>query len=106
MADAPAFDWMCTRLEQNSPLDRLEARGTVRLALKSAGLAARSVTPTQMKVVIEKILVGELAARGVEDIAVVCSRLTTALASESASLEAEGAEETPDAVFTRLGGGA
>ena len=48
MADAAVFDWICNRLEQDTSLDRLESRGTVRLALKSAGLDARSVTPEQM----------------------------------------------------------
>ncbi len=105
MADAPAFDWMCARLEQESSLDRLEARGTVRLALKSAGLDARAVTPEQLKVVIEKILVGELETRGVEDSAGLCAGFARALDAEAARLGVEAAGETPDAVFSRLGGG-
>lgn len=104
MADAAAFDWVCTRLEQETSLDRLEARGTVRLALKGAGLEAKTVTPDQMKVVIEKVMAAELSARGVQDAAGLCSRLASGLAS--ASLASDGARETPDAVFSRLGGGA
>lgn len=103
MADAAAFDWICTRLEQDTSLDRLEARGTVRLALRSAGLEARSVTPDQMKVVIEKVLADELTTRGITDAAGICSGLATGLAGEAAGL-ASNAAETPDAVFSRLGG--
>jgi hypothetical protein len=104
MADAAAFDWICNRLEQNTSLDRLESRGTIRLALKSAGLEARSVTPDQLGVVIEKRLVEELRARGVDDCEDVCARLAAGLESEAASLTTGGAAETPDAVFSRLGG--
>jgi hypothetical protein len=106
MADAPAFDWMCARLEQDTTLDRLEARGTVRLALKSAGLEARTVTPEQMKVVVQKVLEGELTARGVENASALCSRFVSDLGAEAANLSAAGAGETPDAVFSRLGGSA
>lgn len=104
MADAPAFDWICHRLEQDTSLDRLESRGTVRLALKSAGLEARGVTPQQMAVVIQKVLVEELTTRGISDAADVCGRLAATIESEAGSLGAGGAAETPDAVFSRLGG--
>ena len=43
VADARTFDWVCAQLEERSSLDRLEARGTVRLALKQAGLEPRHV---------------------------------------------------------------
>jgi hypothetical protein len=106
MADAAAFDWVCSRLEQDTSLDRLESRGTVRLALKSGGLEARSVTPEQMKVVVEKVLTNELSTRGIVDADRVCSRIASDLASEAASLASDSGNETPDAVFSRLGGGA
>ncbi|MBW2290436.1 MAG: hypothetical protein JRG80_12770 [Deltaproteobacteria bacterium] len=102
MVDAPAFDWMCTRLEQDTSLDRLAARGTVRLALKGAGLDARTLTPDQLKVVIDKLLVGELTARGIDDAAGLCSSLLAALASAAQGLTTEAAGEAPDAVFSRL----
>jgi hypothetical protein len=105
MADAAAFDWTCTRLEEETSLDRLEARGTVRLALKSAGLEARVVTPDQMRVVLEKVMASELSARGIADAEALCSGLASDLTSEGASMASEGASETPDAVFSRLGGG-
>lgn len=101
MANSSAFDWVCEQLEERTTLDRLEARGTVRLALKEAGLDASSVSPEQMRVVIEKILPGELEVRGIEEPGAHCS----ALAEGVAAIEADTPIETPDAVFARLAGG-
>ncbi len=100
MADAAAFEWLCNELERASSLDRLETRGTVRLALKQAGLEARSVTPDQMKVVLEKVLPIELEARGIGDAAGICGGLLPGLAN----VQDAGATESPDEVFRRLGG--
>ena len=101
LADAATFEWVCDELERSSSLDRLEARGTVRLALKQAGLEARSVTVEQMTVVIERVLADELSARGVESPDTVVSMLATGL--KNAGLADTGAE-APDAIFERLGG--
>jgi hypothetical protein len=102
MADAPAFEYVCNELESRTDLDRLTARGTVRLALKQAGLDAHSVTPGQLGVVLDKILPAELATRGVPDAA----SLVEALRSGLAGLAVETPAETPEDVFARLGGSA
>lgn len=102
MADAPTFEWVCEELERSSALDRLEARGTVRLALKQAGLEVRSVTPEQMSVVIERVLPAELSARGVDDADGLAATLAQGL--KAANLDGTGAH-APDEVFQRLGGG-
>jgi len=57
------FDAVADALEAQSPLDGLAARGTLRLALKSAGLDPKGVTPEQMRVVLERVLPGELETR-------------------------------------------
>ncbi|MCP3986579.1 MAG: hypothetical protein GY723_19520 [bacterium] len=100
MADSPAFDFVCTKLEGLTDLDRLAARGTVRLALKQAGLEARTVTTDQMRVVLDKVLPPELTARGISNCEVMCIEIAAGLAGLAISAEAE----TPDAVFKRLGG--
>lgn len=102
MADSQAFDYVCGQLEQRTSLDRLAARGTVRIALKQAGLEARTVTPDQMAVVLQRILPGELASRGIDGGDVLCRTIGSGLAT----LAPGAAVETPDAVFQRLGGGA
>lgn len=100
MAESAAFDFVCDKLEESTSLDRLAVRGTVRIALKQAGLEARSVTAEQMGVVIEKILPGELASRGVDGGEAICGRIRSGLSS----VVSTGQADTPDAVFQRLGG--
>jgi hypothetical protein len=100
--DSAAFDWLCTELESKSSLDRLEARGTVRIALKQSGLDVRSLTGDQVKVVIDKVLPGELAARGIEDADEICSDLAKGLLGMNFG-SAAGAQ-SPDEIFRRLGG--
>ena len=95
------FDVVAGALESGSELDKLAARGTLRLALKQAGLDARSVTREQMTVVIEKVIPGELGTRGVDDVDGVCAAMATAVdAFEGDATSAE----SPEAVFSRLGG--
>ena len=100
MADSEAFEHVCSQLEQETSLQRLEARGTVRLVLKNAGLEARSVTSAQISVAISKLLPEELVARGIEDAEVVCTSLVSGLAA----LHEEVLGDTPESVFQRLGG--
>jgi hypothetical protein len=102
MADSTAFEWLCETLEAETSLDRLEARGTVRLALKQAGLAAASVTGEQLAVVVDRVLPPELEARGIADAGSVCGRLAGRVGEIADS--SDGAD-SPEAVFARLGGG-
>ena len=100
MADSAAFELACAVLEHDTSLERLEARGTVRLALKAAGLDAHNVAPDQMAVVVANLLPHELKSRGVKDGDGVCA----ALREKLTRLKPSDAAETPDAVFSRLGG--
>ena len=60
------FEFVAARLEERSELDRLEARGTVRIALKESGLDPRSVTLEQMAVMLVRAMPKELSARGIQ----------------------------------------
>jgi hypothetical protein len=100
MADS-IFDFVAGELERRTDLARLEARGTVRLALKEAGLDARGVTREQMLVTLEKILPGEIRTRGVEQPDPVCEAICSALKSATLDEEPSG-DESPEAVFRRL----
>jgi hypothetical protein len=100
MADSASFDFACGELERSTTLDRLESRGTVRLALKETGLEARSVTPNQMAAVLDKVLPKELTSRGVENADSICTMIAKALSQ----MRDEVAMDTPEAVFQRLGG--
>jgi hypothetical protein len=102
VADSLAFDHLCSILESNTSLDRLEARGTVRLTAKCGGLDARKATADQLCVLVEKLLPAELESRGVEGSETVCAQALEGL--RSLALDAGGAE-TPETIFDRLGGG-
>jgi hypothetical protein len=102
MAGSQAFEWLCEAIEAGTSLERLEARGTVRIALKEAGLEARTATPAELAVVVSRILPRELRQRGVSDEDAVCSRLSAGL--RNLNVAAQPAQDTPDAIFRRLGG--
>jgi hypothetical protein len=97
------FDFVAGALEQASRLDRLEARGTLRIALREAGLDARSVTRAQMTVVLQRILSRELASRGIESPGSVCESLVTALKGFTPNNDPVAEPDAPEEVFRRLG---
>ncbi len=100
---ASLFDIAAEKLGESSDMDRLTARGTLRLALKQAGLDANRLTIPQLRTVFEKLMPAELEARGVAD--AVASSNTAMDAIESAASETElAASSSPDGIFKRLGG--
>jgi hypothetical protein len=103
MASTPCFEWVSQELERITSLERLEARGTLRLALKKAGLEASQVTAKQMEVVLRELLPGELRSRGVEEGDEACEHLLRGLLAANLS-EDESSADSPEQVFQRLGG--
>jgi hypothetical protein len=96
------FDFAAERLEQSTSLDRLAARGTLRLALKASGLAPDGLRIEQLRVVLERVLPAELEKRGVDGAQSVCAGVATALANVSVDEKASGAADA-DEIFRRLG---
>jgi hypothetical protein len=90
------------KLESATDLNQLEARGTLRLALKSAGLTAGNLTLAQFRVVFDKLMPGELESSGVADTTATC---TAVMAEVERSAPDSGDAETtePDMIFRRLG---
>jgi len=106
MAPETVFDFVAERLERATDFDRLEARGTVRLALKQAGLDPKTLSgEREMRVVLQKVLPGELEARGIQDADSVCAGLAEALESFAQTGPAGVRGSSPEAVFKRIGGG-
>jgi hypothetical protein len=101
--DATLFDFAAERLEQHTGFDRLEARGTLRIALKAAGLVPKNLTGTQLQVVFEKVMPKELDSRGVSDQLGVCAAVLADLGSAGSAEDASAA--SPDDVFRRLADG-
>jgi hypothetical protein len=103
MSGTVVFDHVAEALESATSLDRLEARGTLRLTLKDAGFDPRGVRAEEMKAVIEKVLAKELSSRGIDDAAAICERLAASVAAADFG-SAAGGESSPEDVFRRLGG--
>ncbi len=101
MADS-LFEFIAAKIEGRTDLDKLEARGTLRIALKEAGLDSRGLTAEQMSVMLQKTMPAELVARGVEAAEALCRELVSALTGHSFS-ERPDAPESPEEVFRRLG---
>jgi len=95
------FDLAADELERRSDFEKLEARGTVRLALKGAGLDPRDVTASQMAVVFTRVMPKELAARGISNPESICEAVVAALKSAHVESDA-GNGSSPEEVFRRL----
>jgi len=97
------FDIAAERLERCTRMDRLEARGTLRLALKQAGLDPDNLSITQLRAVFEQLMPVELDQRGIADANEICRTAMdeiACVARESGTAIAP----TPDDIFKRLGG--
>ncbi len=101
---ASIFDFVSDELERLTRLEKLEARGTIRLALKAAGLDARTVTTLQMVTTLEKVMPHEMRVRGIDDPESICRTIVTSL--RNAHPESAAASlESPEAIFRRLAQG-
>jgi len=101
VADSRAFEFVCGELERRTQLSRLEARGTVRLALKDAGLDAATVRVREMLVVLKRLLPAALESRGIASAEALCGEISAGVAG----VQDDAAADTPDAVFKRLANG-
>jgi hypothetical protein len=101
MSESPGFEWLSAELEQRTALSRLEARGTVRLVLKEAGLETSSVTPAQLGVVMTRLLPTALVRRGVTEASALCDKLGIDLRVFARTVPAT--TDATYALFERLG---
>lgn len=95
------FEFVARALLDETSFENLEARGTIRLALKSSGLTPREITREQMIVVINQVLPRELRVRGVERPESVCEALAQAVKGFADDGGASDAA-SPEDVFRRL----
>lgn len=97
------FDIAAERLEESTDMDRLAARGTLRLALKEAGLDTQNLSVAQLQAVFEKLMPKELEARGVADAAATCNAVMNDVVSAASTADLADSD-SPDEIFRRLGG--
>lgn len=100
MSDA-AFDSLAQALEEHTALSRIEARGTLRLAMKEAGVDPGRLTIEQIEAVMRKVMPGELAARAIDNGQEICESIAA-----EANLHVDDATGgySPEDSFFRLGG--
>ena len=101
MAGSAVFEWACALLENNTTMNRLQARGTLRLVLGSAGLDSTTVTAGQMRVVANKLLAKELRSRAIANADQLCAAM--AVIPPDVEKAASPLHPTPEEVFRRLG---
>jgi len=102
MKDTPVFERVAADLEAHTSLGRMQARGTVRLALREAGLEGSEVTQDQMLTVVDRLLPVELASLQIDGTDRICAALREAI--ETMSADAFPGSEGADEIFRRLGG--
>jgi hypothetical protein len=99
MADSVVFDFVAEELARTTNLDRMEARGMLRVVLKQALFDSKTLNVAQMQMVIDRLLAAQLCRCGVENPESVCEDLAK-------DLKAKGFEaniaESPDQIFGRL----
>jgi hypothetical protein len=101
MPDSPVFEWVSAALERATTFDSLQARGTMRLALRKAGLDAASVDIQGMCATLQHLMPKELSMRKIADGEAICARLVMDL--RAANLKGPAPEgQTPEDVFRRM----
>ncbi|HME68966.1 MAG TPA: hypothetical protein VKM54_03760 [Myxococcota bacterium] len=99
MADSAVFDFVAEELERTTNLDRMEARGMLRLVLKQALFDSKTLKVKQMQMVIDRLLAAHLCRCGVENPESVCEGLAMNLKAKGFG---SGVAESPDEIFGRL----
>jgi hypothetical protein len=103
MADSPVFEWTAGALERATTFNSLQARGTVRLALKKAGLEAETVDIEGMTAVLNRVMPRELVKRNIADGETVCAALVSALRVANITAAAPiDKSSSPEDVFRRM----
>jgi hypothetical protein len=98
---ADLFDVAAGALERRTGLGSLEARGTLRIALKAGGVAARGLSEPQLRAVLEKLMPHELEVRGLRDAEAICAAVIEDAQSEWADVASRRASD-PDEIFRRM----
>jgi hypothetical protein len=101
--ESPVFERAADELEVLSRMSRLEARGTLRLALKDAGLIPKTVNTKAMLVVLDRVLPQLLTRRGVLGAPDMCRSISGIV--RSLTSETSFDIDTPEKVFTRIAHG-
>ncbi len=103
MAESAVFEFVSQQLERLSDMSQVQARGTVRLMLKEAGLNTASVSIDQMKVVVDKLMFDFLTKRKIDSKKAenVCTTIMRLLISADIAIPEAQSNELEE-IFKRL----
>lgn len=102
MSDTSAvFEFVCERLETMAKMSRIEARGTVRLALREVGKNPTHVSTNDMCTIVSKVLPRMLQTRGLKEGAQICHEIAQQLSQ--AKIASGATYLDPAEIFARLG---
>ncbi|MEO1175021.1 MAG: hypothetical protein AAFX94_23645 [Myxococcota bacterium] len=81
MTTSPAFEIVCSILQEQTQLTGPQVRGSVRLALKAGGLRPSTVTAPELIAVFERLMPRRLVGQGLsaEEAERVCSAVISRL---------------------------
>lgn len=103
MGQLSVFEWVCDELERRTSLNRLQARGTVRIAAGQVVQEAENTNRTEMIQVLYHLMPKELELRGFDDGQELCRELAEDLQRVRLT-QAPSPRESPDVIFDRLFG--
>jgi hypothetical protein len=97
------FDFVAEQLESRCDFNITQARGTLRIAVKEAGLDPKLMTAAQMHVVLIRILKWHLTRRNVDNEIAdqICTEIASLVKKENFPAT-EGSDHLPEAIFGRL----
>ncbi|HBZ70435.1 MAG TPA: hypothetical protein DEP35_12195 [Deltaproteobacteria bacterium] len=101
MKESPVFTAICEVIEETSSLNRIAARGTVRLVMKEVGLEVHDVTSREMLALLDERMPRALRACGVENVDRVIERARGAVKEAGTEREPDSAERFFDAIAGR-----
>jgi hypothetical protein len=101
--DSDFFALVAEELDHKTDLDRLEARGTLRIAFKKAGVDASDFTFEELAAVFVNLMPQELKDRGVDDPDAVCRGVIESLPTDLGEAT-EASARSRDGIMRRLGG--
>jgi hypothetical protein len=97
--DSDLFTIVADRLCEFSDLSRLEARGTIRIAFKKAGVDIECFGLDDLEAILTKIMPGELENVGCADSQSICDAIMKSMQSAAP----ETATRSRDEIIRRLG---
>lgn len=96
---ASVFELAARCLAESTGLSETEARGTLRFAMRDAGLRVELLTPAKAKVLLQRVVPRHLTARGHADAQAACDAAAEALAAQGPE---RPSVHPPDEMFRRV----